>query len=182
MKQIEISDHQFEICTNLLDSHEGQPTVVGYSRTACAVQETGLSYSLEMQCNTIMETVRRKFGDDFRIIWISETGPGNGLTTHLPGLKLVAKLVEIGIAQHVAVCDHSRICRNPLACFEFINLLSEHGASLITPASEEVFSTRAFEIPDCQLVHLIFGMCLGDKRPSKTDDTQSEEHGDAHDA
>lgn len=178
MKQLEISDHQFEICTNLLYSHEGQPTVVGYCRTACLDQETGLSHSLEMQRSTIMETVRRKFGDDFRLILISEIGPGKN--DYLPGLQLTIKLIETGLAQHVAVYNHSRISRNSLTYYRFIDMLSRHQATLITPATEAM-NLRAFAAPTPEQVHILFGFCLGGLTCSEIADrlNQHEEHCDA---
>ena len=178
-RQLFVENQNLENCVGLLDSQKGEPTIVGYARSACVLQGTGQSHSLETQRHSIIHTVRRKFGDNFRIIWICEMGPGNGQSEYLPGLRLAAKLVETGAAQHVAVLDHSRISRDHIVYYRFIDLLSKHQATLITPATEAM-NSRAFGTRDCEFVHLMFGMYLGNKTLSEIADllTQSGENGD----
>lgn len=172
-RQFFIDDGQVGFYADLLDFQEGELAVVGYTTASCRSQEIGQSHSLQMQRHAIVHTLQGMYGDNFRVIWISEIRSGKRCSgddvrsRYRPGLHLAAKLIEAGVVQHICVTSHSRISRDPNIYYDFLNLVHEHKVNLISAAKAEATALSNCSAIGSEQVDLIIGMHLSGRKSSE---------------
>ncbi|MCE5197746.1 MAG: recombinase family protein [Armatimonadota bacterium] len=143
---------------------DGLPIAVGYVRTS-STDDVGRC-SAHSQVQGIVYTCDAKFPEGCHLVLVYDLGTSgytwtpkgddNRHRTMSSGLKMVAELLEQGIAKHVFVRDISRISHSPFAIIEFSSIL-DHAKACVVSTYEGEFvpaSLAAAASTECVLAAL----------------------------